>query len=265
MSSQENIPILDNMDVFSDLLASLGTHSKDRPLRPFECSTCIVKLKNETNESWEDISSRLQLGKKKTNDFSKKTDTTMVRNFANLQNISKKRAYTIDWGESSEDMVGFTSAVYISKLEEKKDQDELFDAILESYENDGNSKKIVKKDVIKIVEEKKKSPEIPIKDIIESVTKRKYQTDTWYKIGIKPTTFNLEKIKKIIQNHNKELVDIFNEKIFNEKPIHKARINEKNTLWLTVDEITFNWFERNWQKQNLSMTSYFNKILEEKL
>ena len=57
--------ILDDLDLYSDLLSSVGTHDKDRPLTPIECSDLIVRLKEETGESWEQLSKRLGLGKKR--------------------------------------------------------------------------------------------------------------------------------------------------------------------------------------------------------
>ena len=44
--------ILDDLDLYSDLLASVGTNDKDRPLLPIDCSDMFVRLKEETGESW---------------------------------------------------------------------------------------------------------------------------------------------------------------------------------------------------------------------
>ncbi len=256
--------ILDNMDIFSDLLASLNTHSKDRILTPFECSTYIVGLKEETNESWEEVSKRLSFGKKKTNNFTKKsTDTTMVRNFASLQDITKKRGYAIGWGTSTDDKVSFSSAVYVSKLVSENDQIKLMDAVLESAKDD-TEKSLTKNEVIKIVEEKRKSPETSIDDIIMSVSDRKFESDTNYRIGISLESANHSKIKQILKTTSK-LTEIMNDSVFKTNPVLKAYQNEKGTLWLVTDEKTFNSFQSGWRKNNLNMTSYFNKLLEDNL
>ena len=255
-------PILDNIELLSDLLASLGTHAKDRILTPFECSTHIVRLKEETGESWEDVSKRLGLGKKKKNDFTKKTDTTMVRNFANLQSLTKKRAYAIGWGESTPDKVAFTAAVYVSKLDSEKDQIQLMDTILDSIKDD-SGKNIVKNDVIKIVEEKRKSPETSIDDIIRSVTDRKVESDTNFRMGISLEPQNYSKIKQILKTTN--LTEHLNTFVFKTNPVLKAYQNDKGTLWLVAEEKTFNRFQSGWRKNNVAMTLYFNQLFEENL
>lgn len=257
--------ILDNIELFSDLLASLGTHSKDRILTPFECSTFIVRLKEETNESWEEISKRLGLGKKKTNNFTKKTiDTTMVRNFASLQSITQKRGYAIGWGISTEDKVVFTAAVYISKLVSENDQLKVMDAVLESNRDD-IKKPLTKNDVIKIVDEKSKSPQTPIDDIIASVSGRKFKSDTNYRIGISLDLSNNLKIKQILKTDPSKLTEIMNDSVFKTNPILKAYQNEKGTFWLVTDEKTFNIFQSGWRKNNINMTSFFNQLFEENL
>jgi hypothetical protein len=255
--------ILDNIEILSDLLASLGTHSKDRILTPFECSTHIVRLKEETGESWEDVSKRLSLGKKKKNDFTKKTDTTMVRNFANLQSLTKKRGYAIGWGVSTPDKVAFTSAVYISKLDSENDQIRLMDTILDSIKDDSEDY-ITKNDVIKIVEEKRKSPETPIEGIIASVSDRKVESDTNYRIGVSLEFENNLKIKQILKTTS-NLTEHLNNFVFKTNSVLKAYQNEKGTLWLVADEKTFNTFQSGWRKNNVNMTSYFNQLFEENL
>ena len=42
--------ITNDLDLFSDLLSSVGTNDKDRPLTPIECSDLIVRLKEETGD-----------------------------------------------------------------------------------------------------------------------------------------------------------------------------------------------------------------------
>lgn len=261
MSQSEN-PLLDDIDLFSDLLASVGTHLKDRPLSPYEVSNCIVRLQNETGETWEQISSRLSLGKKKTNNFYKKTDTTMVNKFIKLQKLTKKRVYSIGWGEASEDMVGFTSASDISKLTNEEDQIKLFDAILESAQN-SSGKKLGKEDVKKIIEEKSKSIQTPIEEIIQSVMGKKFSSESHFLIGLKINNEILKRLQQITDEKNTDLTLVLNESIFPNNSIMKARINDKKTLWLTTNESTFHIFESNWKKEKLSMTAYFNKLFQE--
>ena len=52
------IQLIDDLDVYSDLLLSVGTNDADRPLTPIECSDLIVRLKEETGDTNEQISKR---------------------------------------------------------------------------------------------------------------------------------------------------------------------------------------------------------------
>ena len=81
--------ILDDLDLFSDLLLSIGTHDPDRPFTPIEVSDLLMQLKDETGDTWEQLSKRVGLGKKKKFYTKKGSDTTQIRNFEKLQNLSR--------------------------------------------------------------------------------------------------------------------------------------------------------------------------------
>ena len=159
--------ILDDLDLYSDLLSSVGTNDKDRPLIPIECSDMIVKLKEETGESWEQLSKRLGLGKKrKIKTSSAPPDTTQIKLFEKLQNLSRKNAYALGWGRSGDGKIGFTIGCLVAGLEDKNAHDIILDAVLASQETD---KPILKTDVIDICNRVRSSPEKPAKEIIEHV------------------------------------------------------------------------------------------------
>ena len=87
------VGLMDDLDLYSDLLLSVGTGTFERPLTPIECSDYIMQLKEETGQSWEQLSVKLGLGKKvKITTMDAPPDTTQIRFFAKLQKLSRKNA-----------------------------------------------------------------------------------------------------------------------------------------------------------------------------
>ena len=86
--------LLDDLDLYSDLVSSVGTNSSDRPLTPIECSDLIIRLSEETGETKEQLSKRLGLGRKrKIKTLDKPLDTTQIRLFEQLQDLSRKNSH----------------------------------------------------------------------------------------------------------------------------------------------------------------------------
>ena len=124
-------PLLEDLELYSDLISSVGSHSGNRRLTPIECSDLIIRLKNETQEGWEQISKRLSLGKKtKISTLDAPNDATQVRNFKDLQNLSRKNAYMLGFG-SDEAKIPFTLGVLVSSLPNKEDHNIILKTTLE--------------------------------------------------------------------------------------------------------------------------------------
>ena len=86
--------LLDDLDTYSDLLLSIGTHDPKRPFTPIEVSDLLLRLKNETGDSWKEISKRVGLGKKlKSSTIKKDIDDTQVKLFEKLQNLYRKNVF----------------------------------------------------------------------------------------------------------------------------------------------------------------------------
>ena len=137
--------LLDDLDLYADLLSSVGTNNKDRPLTPIECSDLIVRLKEETGESWEQLSKRLGLGKKrKVKTSNAPPDTTQIKLFEKLQDLSRKNAYALGWGRTGDGKIGFTIGCLVAGLEDKNVHDIILGVVLASQETD---KPILKTDV----------------------------------------------------------------------------------------------------------------------
>lgn len=254
--------LMNDLDLYSDLLLSVGTGTFERPLTPIECSDYIMQLKEETGQSWEQLSVKLGLGKKvKITTMDAPPDTTQIRFFAKLQKLSRKNAYALGFGTSGDGAVGFTIGCVVADLPNKKDHDTILTTVLDSQETDNP---LILKDVKQIVERKKKSPNQPIEEIIEHVKKIKPRTETSYVMLVRPESILLDTINQKLKEENieskkflKEIIDA--ELVNNEISLIKLR---KNMIMIIIDENNFKKVEGIWKSQKTNFTNYFNSILK---
>ena len=258
--------LLDDLDTYSDLLLSIGTHDPDRPLVPIEVSDNVVRLKTETGDSWAELSKRVGLGKKKkTSTMKKKSDTTQIKLFEKLQNLSKRNSYSIGWGKSKNGKVAMTLGCDIAKLPNKDDHDILINTIIKSLETE---KPIRKEDVKNILDRKTKSPETPIGEIIEHVMKIKPIMELYWKIGITPEDSFLKKCKNKISDetiNSSELLRKLLEKKVKKDLIKFVSITKNDLIWITLNENNFKELENEWKSKKIPVTSFFNQILSEEI
>lgn len=254
--------ILNDLDLYSDLVSSVGTYDKDRPLTPIECSDLIVKLKGETGDSWEALSKRLGLGKKRKTSTSKAPlDTTQIKLFEQLQKLSRKKAYMLGWGKSGDGKVGFTIGCLVASLPDKDAHDIILDAVLDSQETDNP---IRKTDVVNILNRIRGSPETPVEEIIEHVMHIKPKVEHLYKIAITPYTNILEKLNQIIlerQTNSKELLQKLVQNKFKNNEIRSVYLSKNNLLWFTLEEKEFQELEKEWKSKRIPVTSFFNEMI----
>ena len=258
--------ILDDFDLYSDLLMSIGTHDPDRPFTPIEVSDLIVRLKEETGDSWEELSKRLGLGKKKKSSTIKKSnDTTQLRLFEKLQNLSRRNAYSLGWGKFKDGKIAMTLGCEIAKLSDKDEQDILISAIIETSDTE---KPIIKNDVKNILNRKIKSPEIPISEIIEHVSNTKPHMELFWRVGITPDGEFLEKFKEKISTNGLNPADFLKKLIqnkFKNNDIKSINISKNDLIWITLEEQKFKEMEHNWISKKIPVTSFFNQLLMEEI
>ncbi len=258
--------LLDDLDTYSDLLLSIGTHDPDRPFVPIEVSDLILKLKEETGDSWEGLSKRVGLGKKKKKStMNKPTDTTQIRLFEKLQHLSRRSAYLLGWGISKDGKIAMTIGCDIAKLSNKDEQDIFLQTILKSLDT---KKPIRKMDVKDILNRKTKSPETPIQDIIEHVMSIKPVMELIWQIGISPDDEFLEKFKKKLSNEtvsSSELLRKLLERKIKKDMIKSVSISKNDLVWIALDEDKFKELENEWKSKKIPVTTFFNQILSEEL
>lgn len=255
--------LLDDFELYSDLLASVGTGTADRPLTPIECSDLIIRLEKETGETKSQISKRLGLGKKKKiHTLDKPPDTTQLVNFEKLQNLSKKNAYMLGFRVKNEATIPFTIGSIVAELPNKEDHNIILKTVLESY---GTKKEITKDDIKEIVSRKKKSTEIPIEEIIVNVMKVKPVIDDYYLIGVTISDTLLEKMKKVLNKQNgKEVLKNMLQNRLKNIEISAISIKEK-TLFVSVDESNFEKIEQKRKQLKISVMNFFNHTFMEVL
>lgn len=255
--------LIDDLDLYSDLLSSIGTGDENRPLTPIECSDHIKRLQEETQESLEKISTRLGLGKKrKIKTMDEPPDTTQIKLFLKLQNLSRKSAYMLRFGKSTGGKVGFTIGCLVADLPVKRDQDVILQTVIK---NADSSKPITKTDVMHILERKRKSSEMPIEEIIKHVMKIKPVTKVVNMIVFRldySIQRKLDLLMKKLRRPSKEVMVYLINKKFNNNEILSISLKGDN-VYISINEEQFKAVENNWKSSKTNMSDYFNKILSE--
>jgi hypothetical protein len=141
--------LLDDLDLYSNLLLSLGTHKKERPLKPIEVAKLINTLKSETKESWNKVASRLGVG------------IDQVKSFRNLLHLPEQVHYAIGYGDTNEESLAFTTANIVSELKNMREKELLCKFAL--------SNKLTKDETERIIQLKKQSPDEAIEECVNKV------------------------------------------------------------------------------------------------
>jgi len=220
--------LLDDFDKLSDLVLSIGTHSKERPLEPIEISKMIKQLTDELpSESLKQISKRLNL---------KGTDDTQVRNFLTLLNLPESVHYALGYKviDEVQATVPFTLGVEFSKLDNHDDMDYLVKSALEH--------KFKKEDAIRVVQLKKKHPEKLIEECVDDVLKVRPVRISGY---ILVNTLKEDTLTKLNSLSNSKgvvleslVIELLKESL-KDGNIMATKIKGKH-IFLTVDKILYN-------------------------
>ncbi|MBT6646233.1 MAG: hypothetical protein HOB51_01760 [Thaumarchaeota archaeon] len=254
--------LIDDLELYSDLVASVGTGRHNRPLTPIECSDLIMRLKNETDESWEELSKRLHLGKKsKITTMDAPRDTTQIRHFAKLQNLSRKNAYALGFGLSNEGAIGFTIGALVADLPEKKDHDLILDAVLQSQ---NGSRSLKKEDIKKIVQMRKASSDTPLESIIKRIIDFDPEPEESYVMLVQPDPELLDIIHEKKDKDDPDAKEFLKNLIdlqFIDKQVNLIKLRN-NLILITMDKENFEKTENEWKTKNQNFTNYFNSLLK---
>ena len=191
--------LIDDFDKYSDLVLSVKTHQKDRPLEPIEVAKYITRMIDELpDENLLKISNRLGLN-----------DATQTKYFLKLLELPETVHYLLGWKVHQEEKIPFTISVILSELGNKEDMEYLVKAGLEH--------KFTKNEAMRIVQLKKKFPEKSADECIEKVLKIRPVIVKGYMIINLLTEAILSKIEKIAREKNIEqkelLLDLVNKNL----------------------------------------------------
>lgn len=165
--------LIDDVGTYAQLLSSVG-RQKDgsgikRPLTPVQCAHYIKRLIEENNESHEQVSERLGLGKPKNlSNIYKKRDTSQITTFLNLLKVSEKSRELAGWGYEKYPKIPFSLVAQLSTMTSVEQ-----DLIIQSTFGDGKSRVLGKEDVKKIRKWRKENPDLPMADCIKNILKLK--------------------------------------------------------------------------------------------
>lgn len=165
--------LINDIKTYAQLLNSVA-RQKDgpgikRPLTPVQCAYYIKRLIDENNESLEQVSERLGLGKPKNlSNIYKKRDTSQINTFLNLLNVSEKSRELAGWGYEKYPKIPFSLVAQLSNMTLYEQ-----DLIIQSTFNDVGRRVLGKEDVKKIRSWKKNHPDLPMEECIKNVLKLK--------------------------------------------------------------------------------------------
>lgn len=242
------IRLIDDLDKYSDLILSVKTHEKERPLEPIEVSKYIMRMIKELpNETLLQISKRLHLN-----------DATQTKDFLKLLELPEKVHYLLGWKVHQDEKIPFTLAVELSGLENKDDIEYLIKAGLEH--------KFTKNEAIRIVQLKKKFLEKPIDVCIEEVLKVRPVIEKGYLIINVLKEKTLAKIETISKEKristNDLILELVNERLEAGKT-GSAKIKGK-VVQLSLDESGYRSILKYQDKKKIRFNDVVQNLLEEK-
>lgn len=250
--------LIDDIDKYANLLMSVGVLKTTRPLIPIEAAELIYRLKEEEEETHEQIAKRLGLGKsynvKSINNESR--DTSTVQDFLRILNLSHKSRKLLGWGRSDSNKIPFMVGAIISKLDSKDDQDMVIQSSL--------TRGIKKKEANMILNLKKTFPNMPIESCIEKILKIRPIEKTTYitihtlsKKMMDKLTYDSLKHKCTVPHY---IIKLLQEKI-NSGKIISVRL-KGNTMYISADKEADAAIQNNIKKSKLTFSKYLNYILD---
>ncbi len=242
--------ILNNLDEFAKLLETVGSHKKERPLTPIQTAKDLRILLDECEGSIDEVAERLPVV------------ASTIRLFLNLLKLPKTVHGIIGWGETDTIRLTFISASFITRLKNASDQ-EVLAKVAQAHS-------FKKREILDVIALKKRNPDKPIEDCIESVVHFRPRIEKGYLVitNIKQNTLSL--LKKLNKNGRKieDLICDAMESILPKKSLNNVLIKE-DFVFLNLTEDGYKEFESFAQKLNTNThyitDTWLNKFFGEKL
>lgn len=163
-----------------ELLATLGTHRRDRPLSPLEAARKIE----------EELRSGVRPEQYPVSDYT-------IRKFRGLLSLPDSVQKMLGWGGVRRGEIGLEAAYRISTLKERLDQEKLAKETVE--------RELSQKEVSKVVRYKRRLNKKPIEDCIDSVVEMRPKKRYFFIIQLKEGL-----LKRLKENATSEGIEINN-------------------------------------------------------
>jgi hypothetical protein len=210
--------LLDDFETYSNLLLSVKTHKSERPLEPIEVAKLIMRLRDETGESKEQVSKRISIS------------TSQVSSFLKLLSLPKQVHHTLGWGDNNEGKLAFTTGAIISEL--KKDEDK------ETLSKTALLDKLTKDETRRILQLKKQFDSKAIEQCIEEVMKRRTVVERGYLLICPVSSETIQTIRthasKLQMPEGRTIVNLVSASLL--VGIAESALIRNHNLLLTVDE-----------------------------
>ena len=244
--------LIDDLHTYADLLLSVGVQGDDlkreRPLTPIEVANLIQRMIKENNEPLYITSKRLGLGRKKTGDIYKQTDTSQISKFLDLLKLSKRSQKVLGYGMSDNDKISFSTGTYIAKLSDFDEQDKVIQSSLENG--------IKKEEARKLVQYRKAHPKETIESCIEKILKIRPVEEV---TNVVCCTLE-EKFRNTIEHKKDKLVKSLRTNLNGE--VFKANIKGK-IIMIFMDDNAFNTLEKKQKEKDMTFSNYVNFLIGE--
>ena len=204
--------LIEDIDQFARLLASIKVSGKNRSLSPFEVATYIQRMEREGLKIQE-ISERLSI------------EQEMIKQFLSLTKIPETRRNTIVWGTSTDVGVSFSTAVRIARLDVKTDKGNDMHMLMDL----AMKHKLNKKEMGNIIT-LRRNGSLPIKDCIEKIMNIRPEIEHNYMYVITVNSETMTELKNLSESKNLELPTCL-------KNILSPQLTEKNILAIVVKDL----------------------------
>lgn len=240
--------LIDDFDKYSDLILSVKTHEKERPLVPIEVSKYISRMIKELpSENLLQISRRLHLN-----------DASQTKYFLKLLELPEKVHYLLGWKVYGEEKIPFTIGVILLDLKNKDD----IEYVLKS----GLDHKFTKNEAQRIVQYKKNFPEKSIEECVEQVLKIRPVIEKGYLVIAVLKEDHLAKMRNIseMKNISREnlVLDLVNEKLATGKAT-SVRI-KRHVLQIFMDENGYRELLKLQEEMKVRFNDIIPKLMEKK-
>jgi len=265
--------LIKNTKLYTKLLLSVGKQgrnsSKKQPLSPIDTAKLIKRLMEEENLDGHQASERLGLGRARdtTKSLYEKTDKTQVEFFLKLLELSpaSREFCAWDW-EDGIDRINMTTLFRLNALTHEE-QNHIIQSIRkqkkEYRDSAGEAVKPLKsKEALKISQERRANPQVPIDEFIEKTLKIRPVIEIHNFVVCRME----EKLKKFVESNNDystKLLEILRNNM--DGKFYDIDAENGESITIEMDQIGLKIFDEQQNKKDITYSQFLNKFMEDKI